>query len=161
MTRTPPTTHLVVPRPQHTLGAPPTTHLALLYSNSIWRQSSMPTSIFRELFISGKWLSVWTATSSSLMMSERRRVITTRKKYLMCVWMLCMSERVHECVRVCVCVCVCVCVFLNWNRGLGAALLSHPPNGDYGIMLTYKQSYKSFPIASPSITVLIKFIIIY
>ena len=73
------------------ISAPPTTYLALLYSNSMWRQSSMPTSIFRELFISGKWLSVCTATSSSLMMSERRRVITTRRKYLVCV-----------CVSVCV-----------------------------------------------------------
>ena len=30
------------------------THLDLLYSNSMWRQSSMPTSILSELFISGK-----------------------------------------------------------------------------------------------------------
>ena len=42
----------------------------------------MPTSILSELFMSGKWLSVCTATSSSLMMSDRRRTITTRRKYL-------------------------------------------------------------------------------
>ena len=32
--------------------------------------------------MSGKLLSVWTATSSSLVMSDSRRRITTRRKYL-------------------------------------------------------------------------------
>ena len=30
------------------------TDLDLLYSNSMWRQSSIPTSILRELIMSGK-----------------------------------------------------------------------------------------------------------
>ena len=58
------------------------THLDLLYSNSMCRQSSMPTSILMLVFMSGYWESVCTAMSISRTRSERRRTIVTRRKYL-------------------------------------------------------------------------------
>ena len=54
----------------------------LLYSNSICRQSSMPTSIFMLLFMSGYWESVWTTMSCSFTTSVNRFTIVTRRKYL-------------------------------------------------------------------------------
>eukprot|EP01137_Pigoraptor_chileana_P004644 Opistho-2@46575 len=53
----------------------------LLYSNSMWRQSSMPTSILIELFMSGRSCSWCTHRSSSFTTSDRRRTIVTRTKY--------------------------------------------------------------------------------
>lgn len=59
------------------------TYLDLLYSNSICRQSSMPTSIFMLLFISGYCDNVCTIMSCSLTESDKRFTIVTRKKYLL------------------------------------------------------------------------------
>lgn len=58
------------------------THLDLLYSNSMCKQSSMPTSIFMGEFISGYEDKVWTIISISLTTSEILRITVTRKKYL-------------------------------------------------------------------------------
>ena len=58
------------------------THFDLLYSNSIWRQSSMPTSILMLLLSSGYCASVWTTMSCSLTKSLNRFTTVTRKKYL-------------------------------------------------------------------------------
>lgn len=59
------------------------TYLDLLYSNSICRQSSMPTSILMLLFISGYCDNVCTIMSCSLTESDKRFTIVTRKKYLL------------------------------------------------------------------------------
>ena len=53
-----------------------------MYSNSICKQSSMPTSIFMLLLISGYWDKVCTTISCSRMISLSRRTIVTRNKYL-------------------------------------------------------------------------------
>ena len=58
------------------------TYLDLLYSNSICRQSSMPTSILILLLSSGYWDSVCTMMSCSLTKSLRRLTTVTRRKYL-------------------------------------------------------------------------------
>ena len=54
----------------------------LLYSNSICKHSSMPTSILMGLFISGYVANVWTRRSSSFVMSVSLRPMVTLKKYL-------------------------------------------------------------------------------
>ena len=64
------------------LSSPLPSHFDLLYSNSICRQSSIPTSIFSELIMSGKEERVCTARSRSFTRSESRRTTTTRRKYL-------------------------------------------------------------------------------
>lgn len=58
------------------------THLDLLYSNSMCRQSSIPTSILMLLFMSGYCDSVWTTMSCSFTTSDIRLTIVTRRKYL-------------------------------------------------------------------------------
>ncbi len=58
------------------------THLDLLYSNSIWRQSSIPTSILMEELSSGNVLSVCTTISISLLISFILLLIVARRKYL-------------------------------------------------------------------------------
>lgn len=58
------------------------TYFDLLYSNSMWRQSSMPTSILIELFISGYDERVWTNRSISRTMSDNLLTIVTLRKYL-------------------------------------------------------------------------------
>ena len=58
------------------------TYFDLLYSNSIWRQSSIPTSILIELLLSGGILYECTHTSFSLVTSAIRRDIVTLTKYL-------------------------------------------------------------------------------
>jgi len=58
------------------------TYFDLLYSNSIWRQSSIPTSILMELFTSGYVASWWTIRSYSFTMSDSRLTIVTFRKYL-------------------------------------------------------------------------------
>ena len=58
------------------------TYLDLLYSNSMCKQSSIPTSILMLLFISGYRHNVWTTMSSSLTTSVSRFTIVTRRKYL-------------------------------------------------------------------------------
>lgn len=58
------------------------TYLDLLYSNSMCKQSSMPTSILMELFMSGYCDSVWTMMSCSFTTSLSRFTMVTRKKYL-------------------------------------------------------------------------------
>jgi hypothetical protein len=57
-------------------------YLDLLYSNSMCKQSSMPTSILMELFASGGIRKEWTQTSRSFVTSAIRRWIVTRTKYL-------------------------------------------------------------------------------
>ena len=57
-------------------------HLDLLYSNSMCRQSSMPTSILIELLTSGYVANWWTINSYSFTKSDRRRTIVTLRKYL-------------------------------------------------------------------------------
>jgi hypothetical protein len=54
----------------------------LLYSNSICRQSSIPTSILIELLLSGGILNECTQRSFSLFTSAIRLDIETRMKYL-------------------------------------------------------------------------------
>ncbi len=58
------------------------THLDLLYSNSIWRQSSIPTSILMEELSSGYVDSVCTTISISLLISFSLLLIVARRKYL-------------------------------------------------------------------------------
>ena len=58
------------------------TYLDLLYSNSMCKQSSMPTSILMLVFISGYWESECTAMSISRTRSDKRRTIVTRSRYL-------------------------------------------------------------------------------
>ena len=48
----------------------------------MWRQSSIPTSIFRELTMSGNEERAYTATSSSLVRSDNLLTTTTLRKYL-------------------------------------------------------------------------------
>ena len=60
----------------------PWPYLDLLYSNSMCKQSSMPTSILMLLLRSGYDESVCTAMSCSHTMSLSRRIIVTRTKYL-------------------------------------------------------------------------------
>jgi hypothetical protein len=57
-------------------------YLDLLYSNSIWRQSSIPTSILIELLLSGGMRNECTQISLSFATSAIRRDIDTRTKYL-------------------------------------------------------------------------------
>lgn len=57
-------------------------YLDLLYSNSMWRQSSIPTSILMEELSSGYVLSVCTTMSVSLLMSFSRLITVARRKYL-------------------------------------------------------------------------------
>ena len=59
------------------------THLDLLYSNSMWRQSSMPTSILMELLLSGGMRYECTHRSFSLDTSASRREMVKRTKYLL------------------------------------------------------------------------------
>lgn len=54
----------------------------LLYSNSMCRQSSMPTSILIELLMSGGMRNECTHVSFSLVTSAIRREIVARTKYL-------------------------------------------------------------------------------
>jgi len=54
----------------------------LLYSNSMCRQSSIPTSILMELLLSGGILNECTQRSFSLFTSPIRFDIETRMKYL-------------------------------------------------------------------------------
>jgi hypothetical protein len=58
------------------------THLDLLYSNSMCKQSSIPTSILMELLLSGGMRKEWTQISLSFTTSAMRRAIVTRMKYL-------------------------------------------------------------------------------
>lgn len=58
------------------------TYLDLLYSNSIWRQSSIPTSILMEELSSGYEDSVCTTISISLLISLSLLLIVARRKYL-------------------------------------------------------------------------------
>ena len=58
------------------------THFDLLYSNSICKQSSIPTSILIELLLSGGMRKECTHMSFSLTTSCIRRDIETRTKYL-------------------------------------------------------------------------------
>jgi hypothetical protein len=58
------------------------THFDLLYSNSMCKQSSIPTSILMELFESGGIRNEWTQMSRSFTISAIRLWIVTRKKYL-------------------------------------------------------------------------------
>lgn len=58
------------------------THLDLLYSNSICKLSSIPTSILIELLLSGGILNECTQISRSFTTSANRRDIFTRIKYL-------------------------------------------------------------------------------
>lgn len=58
------------------------THFDLLYSNSICKQSSIPTSILIELLLSGGIRYECTQTSFSLVTSAIRRDIVTLTKYL-------------------------------------------------------------------------------
>lgn len=58
------------------------THLDLLYSNSMCRQSSIPTSIFMELLLSGGMRNECTHISLSFVTSAIRREIVTRTRYL-------------------------------------------------------------------------------
>lgn len=58
------------------------TYLDLLYSNSIWRQSSIPTSILMEELSSGYEDSVCTTISISLLISFSLLLIVARRKYL-------------------------------------------------------------------------------
>lgn len=57
-------------------------YLDLLYSNSMWRQSSIPTSIFIDELSSGYVLSVCTTISISLLMSFSLLLTVARRKYL-------------------------------------------------------------------------------
>lgn len=59
-------------------------YLDLLYSNSMWRQSSIPTSILIELLPSGGMTYECTQMSCSLTTSAIRRRIVTLTKYLYC-----------------------------------------------------------------------------
>ena len=59
-----------------------TTYLDLLYSNSICKLSSMPTSILIELLLSGGIRNECTQISLSFTTSAIRRDIVTRRKYL-------------------------------------------------------------------------------
>ena len=54
----------------------------LLYSNSICRQSSIPTSILIALLLSGGIRYEWTQTSLSFVTSAIRRETVARIKYL-------------------------------------------------------------------------------
>lgn len=58
------------------------THLLLLYSNSICRQSSIPTSILIELLLSGGMRYECTHMSFSFATSAIRLETDTRMKYL-------------------------------------------------------------------------------
>ena len=58
------------------------THFDLLYSNSICRQSSIPTSILMLLLSSGYCDNVWTMISCSRTKSLNRFTTVTRRKYL-------------------------------------------------------------------------------
>ena len=58
------------------------THLDLLYSNSMCKQSSIPTSILIELLLSGGIRNECTQISLSFTTSAIRRDIVTRRKYL-------------------------------------------------------------------------------
>jgi hypothetical protein len=58
------------------------THFDLLYSNSICKQSSIPTSIFIELLLSGGMRKECTQISRSFVTSAILRDIVTRTKYL-------------------------------------------------------------------------------
>jgi len=57
-------------------------NLDLLYSNSMCRASSMPTSIFIEQFVLECGDTVRTASGSSLTISLNHLTTVTRKKYL-------------------------------------------------------------------------------
>jgi hypothetical protein len=58
------------------------TDLDLLYSNSMCKQSSIPTSILMELLLSGGMRKEWTQISLSFTTSAMRRAMVTRMKYL-------------------------------------------------------------------------------
>lgn len=58
------------------------THLDLLYSNSMCRQSSIPTSILIELLLSGGMRKECTHKSFSLVTSAILREMVTLMKYL-------------------------------------------------------------------------------
>ena len=58
------------------------THFDLLYSNSMCRQSSIPTSILMELLLSGGMRYECTHISLSFVTSAIRREMVTRTKYL-------------------------------------------------------------------------------
>jgi hypothetical protein len=58
------------------------TNLDLLYSNSMCKQSSIPTSILIELLLSGGMRKEWTQISLSFTTSAMRRAMVTRMKYL-------------------------------------------------------------------------------
>lgn len=58
------------------------THLDLLYSNSICKQSSIPTSILMELLISGGMRYECTHNSRSFTTSANRRATVIRMRYL-------------------------------------------------------------------------------
>jgi len=58
------------------------TYLDLLYSNSIWRQSSIPTSILMDELSSEYEHSVCTTISISLLISLSLLLIVARRKYL-------------------------------------------------------------------------------
>lgn len=74
----------VIPKPVLLTNenASKTTYFDLLYSNSIWRQSSIPTSILMELLLSGGIRNEWTQISLSFDTSAIRRDMDTRIKYL-------------------------------------------------------------------------------
>jgi hypothetical protein len=57
-------------------------HFDLLYSNSMCRQSSMPTSILIELLLSGGMRKEWTQISFSFITSDILLDNVTRIKYL-------------------------------------------------------------------------------
>lgn len=65
----------------------------LLYSNSICKQSSIPTSILIGEFTSGYDERVWTTSSTSRAMSVNLLEIVTRRKYLN---NLCLAERLNS-----------------------------------------------------------------
>ena len=71
------------------------TYFDLLYSNSMCKHSSIPTSILMGLFISGYVASVCTSRSNSLVMSLILRATDTRKKYLKLI----ISQQTNSMIR--------------------------------------------------------------
>lgn len=60
------------------------------------RQSSIPTSIFIELFISGYCANVWTIISTSFTKSDNLLTTVTRKKYLSNNIYIYIDKYIHE-----------------------------------------------------------------